>query len=308
MDSAGRGPREGLGVLIVMFDELIDLALQIGHRVERAATDRLICNERKPAFDLVQPRAISGREVQMEAHTPGKPRTHLRVFVSSGVVADQMHIEVLRKVRLDVPQEAQELLMPMLCLALGEDATIGDIKRREQRRGAMANVAVGDAFDIAQTHRQQGLRALQRLHWVLLIDAQHQGMIRRVQIQADDIAHLFDEERIIRELKAKGEPSAFFVGASQLSVADLSPICVVLCTNRGRFFQLKVRYMELADRERNYFELRQALECSKLIFLIQAVRAGMRSTVKLRDEGAFRIWRRVISRGDTKSRHIPCCA
>jgi hypothetical protein len=35
----------------------------------------------------------------------------------------------------------------------------------------------------------------------LLVDAQHDGVIRRIEIEADDIAQLFDEERISGQLE-----------------------------------------------------------------------------------------------------------
>jgi hypothetical protein len=42
---------------------------------------------------------------------------------------------------------------------------------------------------------------LECLDLAFLVDAQHQGVIRRVQVQADDVAHLLDEERVVQSLK-----------------------------------------------------------------------------------------------------------
>ena len=74
--------------------------------------------------------------------------------------------------------------MPMAGLALGEDRAGSDVERGKQGGRAVADVIVGDALDIAQSHGQHGLGAVQGLNLALLIDAQHQGMIGRVQIQA----------------------------------------------------------------------------------------------------------------------------
>ncbi len=68
----------------------------------------------------------------------------------------------------------------------------------------MAHVVVRDAFDVPQPHRQHRLGTLQGLYLALLVHTQHQRMIRRIQIQADDVAHLLDEERIGGELEALG--------------------------------------------------------------------------------------------------------
>lgn len=68
----------------------------------------------------------------------------------------------------------------------GLEATIEDDQRSEQRRSAMAHVVVRDTFDVAQPQRQHGLSAFQRLALALLIDAQHQRVVRRVQVGAEE--------------------------------------------------------------------------------------------------------------------------
>jgi hypothetical protein len=60
----------------------------------------------------------------------------------------------------------------------------------------MASVAVRAPLDLARPHRQHGLRAIRRLNLRLLVDAEHDGMRRRMPVQPDDIAHLLDQPRI----------------------------------------------------------------------------------------------------------------
>ena len=43
----------------------------------------------------------------------------------------------------------------------------------------------------------QGRSTVQRLNLTLLIDTQNQSAVRRRQIQADDVPHLVDEERVL---------------------------------------------------------------------------------------------------------------
>jgi hypothetical protein len=104
----------------------------------------------------------------------GQPRADVGVFVSGVVVNDQVHIEVGRNLCVDVAQKAQKLLVPMARLALGDDAAVGHVERRKQGRGAVPIVVVGDAFDIAEPHRQHRLTALEGLNLALLVDAQNQ--------------------------------------------------------------------------------------------------------------------------------------
>ena len=61
---------------------------------------------------------------------------------------------------------------------------------------------MGDALDIAQAHGQHRLGAVQGLNLALLIHAKYQGMVRRIQVKANDVTRLLDEERIGRKFEA----------------------------------------------------------------------------------------------------------
>jgi len=41
--------------------------------------------------------------------------------------------------------------------------------------------------------RQPGLGAVERLDLTFLVDAEHQGFVRRVEVEADEVLHLLDE-------------------------------------------------------------------------------------------------------------------
>jgi len=91
--------------------------------------------------------------------------------------------------------------MPMARFVLGEHSTGGDVQGRKQRRGAVAQIVVGDAFHVAQAHGQDRLRAFQSLDLTFLIDAQHQRLIGGMQIQPDDVADFLDENGSVERLK-----------------------------------------------------------------------------------------------------------
>jgi hypothetical protein len=48
------------------------------------------------------------------------------------------------------------------------------------------------------------LGTLERLNLAFFIDAQHHRVIRRIEVETDDVAHLLDELRVGRELEASG--------------------------------------------------------------------------------------------------------
>ena len=52
----------------------------------------------------------------------------------------------------------------------------------------MPDVVVGDSFDIAKSHGQDRLGAIQRLNLGLLIDGQDHGVVGWVEVEADHIA------------------------------------------------------------------------------------------------------------------------
>jgi hypothetical protein len=84
-------------------------------------------------------------------------------------------------------KEPNEFLRTMTRLALaGDEASSG-----EQRRSAVVLVVVCHGRRAALLQRQGRLRAVERQDLALLVDAQHQRSIRRVQVEAnDDIGHL----------------------------------------------------------------------------------------------------------------------
>ena len=104
-----------------------------------------------------------------------------------------------RHAGVDMPQEGEELLVPVAPLALGEHFSGGDVQGGEQGRGAVADVVVGHPLDVAEPHGQHWLGALERLDLGLFVDAQDYGVIGRVQVQPDDVAHFLD--RIVGEFE-----------------------------------------------------------------------------------------------------------
>ncbi len=66
----GLGPREGLGVEVAHVDEPADVLLELNHAEVRSSFDHLLGEMSKPALDLVEPRGIGRREVDVEPRVP----------------------------------------------------------------------------------------------------------------------------------------------------------------------------------------------------------------------------------------------
>jgi ABC-type sugar transport system ATPase subunit len=80
--------------------------------------------------------------MQMKAFVARQPRLDLGMFVGGVIIADEMQIEILRRVAVDGAQEAQESLMPMPVHAFADDLAAGHVERGEQRGGSMPLVVV----------------------------------------------------------------------------------------------------------------------------------------------------------------------
>ena len=165
---------------------------QLRHAAKGAATDLLHRQVGEPAFDETQPRAIRRREVDVEARAFGEPVSDQRRFVGAVVVHDDVHVETARHLRIDQIEKFAELRRSMSLMKLRDDLAGLRIERGEQGRGAVALVVVRPALDLARLHRQQRLRAVERLNLRLLIDAEDRRVRGRIQIQPDDVPHFLD--------------------------------------------------------------------------------------------------------------------
>ena len=85
--------------------------------------------------------------------------------------------------------------------AAGDHLAGRDVERGEQIERAMPHVVVGATFGLAEVHRQDRLRALERLDLRLLVHREDHRIRRRRHVQAHDVPDLLDQLRIRRDLE-----------------------------------------------------------------------------------------------------------
>lgn len=117
--------------------------------------------------------------------------------------------------------------MPFVKIA--DDFPLQQIEGGEERGRPVALVIMRHGSAPALLHGQAGLSAVQSLNLALFIDAQHQSMIGRIQIQTRDIAHFFDEERIVGKFETASAMGLQREGAEQAMHSGLGD-----ATSRGR--------------------------------------------------------------------------
>src|SRR4026207_396463 len=89
--------------------------------------------------------------------------------------------------------------MPTMTFA--DDFAGRDVEGREQGGCAMAPVVVRAPPRRAERHRQDRCGPVQRLNLALFIDTQDQGAIGWRQVEANNVAHFLDKQRVARELE-----------------------------------------------------------------------------------------------------------
>ena len=186
---------------VVVVGEAEDLFLELGDRGEGAAADGFLGDDVEPDLDLVEPGGVGGSEMDMVARPGGEPALDLGMLVGAVVVDDEVDVEVGGHAGVDVLEEAQELLMTMPWLALGDDLAGGHVQGGKEVGGTVTDVAMRDAFDVSEPEGQERLGSLQRLSLAFLVDAEHHRVVGRVEVESDDIADLLGEERIGGELE-----------------------------------------------------------------------------------------------------------
>ena len=141
------------------------------------------------------------------------------------VVHDDVHVEVGGHAGVETVEELAELDRSMAATSLADHRARLDVQRCKQRRGAVSPIVVGASFGLAGLHRQQPRRAVKGLNLGLLVDAEHHGMAGRIDIQANDVPDLFDQQRVRRQLEGLAPMGTQPESAPmQLMVMRLSPV------------------------------------------------------------------------------------
>ena len=103
---------------------------------------------------------------------------------------------------VDQTEKLEPFLMAMPLLAQAKDLAVGCIQRGKQSGCAVVFVVVRHGGTASALQRQAGLGTIEGLNLALLVGAQHQRVLRRIEIQADDVFQFLDEGRIVADLES----------------------------------------------------------------------------------------------------------
>ena len=89
----------------------------------------------------------------------------------------------------------------MAPVTLSDDLTLQQLDGGKQRRRSVAFVVMSHRAAASLLQGQPGLGPVQSLNLALLVHAEHDGLLRRVEIEADHIGELLQELRISGQLE-----------------------------------------------------------------------------------------------------------
>lgn len=137
------GPDEGLWMVVVQGDVLLNSCGQFGNAAKDATLKTIGRDAAKEALDHVQPGRRGRCEVHVKTRILLQPCPHLRMLVRGVIIADQMQVLVLWRFAVNLAQEPQPLDVAVVVLGLSDDLAIEHVERGKQRGGAVAFVVVG---------------------------------------------------------------------------------------------------------------------------------------------------------------------
>jgi len=180
---------------------LVDGLNQFRHTAKHSAAEALGGEFPEEAFHQIEPRATRRREMHMKAGVPYEPLLHRGVLMGGIVIDDEMERFVRGRLSINEPQEFQPFRMAMARETGGDDGAFGHIQRGKQGGGAMAFIVMRHRPTSALLEGEARLCSIQRLNLRLLVDAQDEGMLGGIQIQADHVVEFLEEVGVIAELE-----------------------------------------------------------------------------------------------------------
>src|SRR4026208_1576312 len=121
MRRAAVGPADRFRICVIPRDVATDLARQVGDGRKDAPREQVALDLTKPELDLIQPRRVRAREVQVDAGMRLEESLHTLRLVGGAVVDNHMNLTSGRLSGDEVAQELDERRTPVARHGLSDD-------------------------------------------------------------------------------------------------------------------------------------------------------------------------------------------
>jgi len=190
-------PANRLRRFVVMPDVRANAAREIGDRRKDATRQQVTLDLRKPELDLVEPGRIGRREMQPDLRMIDEEAANRLRLVRRQVIEDDVDFLGARGAGHHLAQEVHEGGTGVPRHRLADDFAGLRVQGRKQRQRAVAVVLEPVSLGASGRQRQHGIEPIERLNGGLLVHGEEGGVLRRIDVQADDIRRLALEVGIV---------------------------------------------------------------------------------------------------------------
>ena len=191
------GPFEGLGAFVVALNIASNFAGEVGFGGKDAAGDQVALNFREPDFDLIEPGRVGWGVMELNVGMGGEELGHGLGLVRRKVISDDVDLLALGLRGDDICEKGDELRAGVALGCFAQDLSAGNLQGSIKRKSAMPEILKAVALGTPGRKGQNGIEAIESLNGALFIHAEHCGVGRRLQIEADNVGSLGLEVRIV---------------------------------------------------------------------------------------------------------------
>ena len=160
------------------------------------------CDLAKPALDQVQPRGARRCKMQNEPRMFFQPCLHIRVIVCSLIIQNHVHSQFFGNLTIDLAQEFQDFNISVPWITSADYFSLQNVQGCEKAGRTVTFVIVCHRSAASFFHGKPRLCTIQGLNLRFLVHTQHHGLVRWVQIDADNIRQFFHEAFVLGELES----------------------------------------------------------------------------------------------------------
>ena len=170
-----------------MPDVAHELAGEVGNGGEDATSNDVPLDLRKPYLDLIEPRRVGGSEVKVDSRVLSEELAHQSTLVGRKVVEDYVDLLAAPLGFDQLTQESNQLLAGVPSDRLAQDRPTTSVQGREERERAVPVVLEAMPLGTPRRQGQNGVQPVEGLDVRLLVQAEDSGVLRRVEVQPDDV-------------------------------------------------------------------------------------------------------------------------
>ena len=182
-----------------MPDVTKDFSSEIIDGGKDASSNDLPLDFGEPDFDLVKPGRVSGCKMNADLGMIGQKVVDEFGFMGREIISDNMDLASEGLGGHHLGKKVDELGAGMALSSLAKDFSASGIQGSVERKGAVAVILETMSLGPARRKGQNRIQTVQGLDSSLFVYAKDGGMIRRVQIQANNVGGLLLEVGILAQ-------------------------------------------------------------------------------------------------------------